>query len=457
MKFWERVIQVREIVRENTKALNRPFVPVNEPLVKRRMQLLASLMLFLGLFSISFLIFGFLINKRIAASVFWFWGGLFLVSLCMYFLSRTRFYRGVILMTIAVTVLFPFAALIVQKEYEPESILATLMWLIFSFLVAVSLLKQQSAIILIVCVIGGVLLLPFFIHQINYSSLLPLTGFLATAALLIIANMIYREKVEADRQSEILAEKEASETMKDEQAHLILELESKNEELERFTYTVSHDLKSPLITIRGFLGFLERDVMANNKARIKADLQRITDATERMRHLLDDLLSLSRVGRVVHPPENVPLDAIVSEAAERAGGQIRQAGVSIEIADDLPIVRVDRERLVEVVQNLLDNAAKFMGDQKNPSIQIGTRGVDKSGMAILFVEDNGAGIDPLFHERIFGLFDKLDPATEGTGIGLALAKRIIEVHGGKIWVESDGKKNGSVFLFTLPVIVEKEK
>lgn len=103
------------------------------------------------------------------------------------------------------------------------------------------------------------------------------------------------------------------------------------------------------------------------------------------------------------------------------------------------MVRADRERIVEAVQNLMDNAVKFMGDQWNPMIQIGARGTDRNGFPILFVEDNGIGIDPVFQDQVFGLFNKLDPSTEGTGIGLAIVKRIIETHGGRIWVESEGK------------------
>lgn len=235
------------------------------------------------------------------------------------------------------------------------------------------------------------------------------------------------------------------------QSRLISELEAKNAELERFTYTVSHDLKSPLITIRGFLGFLERDAIANNKARIEADLQRITDATEKMQRLLNDLLKLSRVGHVVNPPEDLPFEVIVKEAIEKVGGQILQRGIHIKIGKELPMVRVDRERAVEIVQNLVDNAAKFMGDQADPQIEIDTCGTEGTGMAIFFVKDNGIGIDPQFHDRIFGLFNKLDPASEGTGVGLALVKRIIEVHGGKIWVLSKGKGDGTTFYFTLPL------
>jgi signal transduction histidine kinase len=152
---------------------------------------------------------------------------------------------------------------------------------------------------------------------------------------------------------------------------------------------------------------------------------------------------------MMNPPQQVPFDAIAREAVELVRGRITARGAQVEIAQGLPAVYGDRARLVEVVQNLVDNAAKFMGDQAEPRIEIGTSGADADGKPILFVRDNGLGIEPQYHERIFGLFNKLDAQTEGTGVGLALVKRIVEVHGGKIWVESE-PGHGSTFYFTIP-------
>ncbi len=134
-------------------------------------------------------------------------------------------------------------------------------------------------------------------------------------------------------------------------------------------------------------------------------------------------------------------------------GQIAERGAEVEIEPDLPVVYGDRSRLLEVFQNLVDNAVKFMGDQPAPRIEIGSRtapGVGAGGEAVLYVRDNGRGIDPRYHAKIFGLFERLDIGTEGTGIGLALVQRIVELHGGRIWVESEGTGRGSTFYFTLP-------
>lgn len=234
-----------------------------------------------------------------------------------------------------------------------------------------------------------------------------------------------------------------------ERDNLIEELEAKNAELERFTYTVSHDLKSPLITIRGFLGFLREDSRSGNIARLDSDIQRITAATDKMQTLLNDLLELSRVGRLINKPEHVRFNEIIDDAVELVHGRISQGGVSVSIQPNLPVVHVDRARLVEVMQNLIDNAAKFMGDQVSPQIEIGQQGF-YGDMPIFYVRDNGIGIPSEFKENIFGLFNKLDARTEGTGVGLALVKRIIEFHHGIIWADSEPGK-GAIFYFTLPV------
>ena len=235
---------------------------------------------------------------------------------------------------------------------------------------------------------------------------------------------------------------------------LIRELETRNAELERFTYTVSHDLKSPLITIRGFLGHIEQAALEGRSEAVRADMDRVYKSTAKMHQLLDDLLELSRVGRLAKPPEDVALEAIVKDALDRTHGRLTTLRVKVEVEGGLPRVRVDRDRLVEVMQNLIDNAAKFMGDQREPQIRIGVR--DSGTERIIFVQDNGSGIEPQHQERVFNLFDKLDPKSPGTGVGLALVKRIIEVHGGRVWVQSAGRGKGSTFLFTLAETPTKE-
>jgi PAS domain S-box-containing protein len=232
-----------------------------------------------------------------------------------------------------------------------------------------------------------------------------------------------------------------------EREKLIAELEAKNAELERFTYTVSHDLKSPLVTIRGFLGYIEEDSLSGNRERLKEDLQRVKDATNKMQRLLGELVELSRVGQLATVSEVIPFAALAREALDAVHGQLEAGQVNVNLQPGLPDVYGDHSRLVEALQNLIDNAAKYIGTQTKPLIEIGCRG-EEHGNPIFYIRDNGMGIAAEYHETIFGLFNKLDANSEGTGMGLAIVKRIIEVHGGRIWVESEAGK-GSTFYFTL--------
>ena len=229
---------------------------------------------------------------------------------------------------------------------------------------------------------------------------------------------------------------------------LISELEAKNTELERFTYTVSHDLKSPLITIRGFLGMLKKDFAAADQKRVDDDLARIGNAADKMHALLDDVLRLSRIGRIVNLSENISLRQLTEEVVELLHGPLQEKNIAIHISDDLPKVYGDRVRLYEVMQNLIENAVKFIGDAEQPTIEIGVR--TEAHQHICFVKDNGIGIDPKFHDKVFDLFDQLSQNVDGTGVGLAMVKRIIETHGGRVWVESRGVGTGSTFCFTIP-------
>lgn len=230
---------------------------------------------------------------------------------------------------------------------------------------------------------------------------------------------------------------------------LIRALEAKNAELERFTYTASHDLRSPLVTIGSYLSHVEEAAGRGDLEGLRDDVERIRRAAVKMDRLLKDLLELSRIGHVLGPSERVSVEELAEEARDLVSGRLAGRGVEVAILPGLPAVQGDRLRLLEVFQNLLDNAAKFMGDQKQPRVEVGSRRDGEE--VVIFVRDNGIGIDAQHRERVFGLFDKLDPKGEGTGVGLALVKRIVELHGGRIWVESPGRLLGSTFCLTLPL------
>ncbi len=254
-------------------------------------------------------------------------------------------------------------------------------------------------------------------------------------------------RIMSQRNSKMLAALHAQIAERDQK---IADLEARNAELERYAYTVSHDLKTPLVTIKGFISFLRRDVRAGDHERVEHDLGRISYAADRMQRLLDDLLELARVGRVGNKPRQVPFAEILDEALERVADAIEEREAEILIAPSLPEVYGDKSLLVDVLEKLLDNAVKHVGEQTAPCIEVGTRrrGRQHPGI-VLFVRDNGPGIHPQYHDKVFRLFERLEPeASEGTGVGLTLVKRIIEFHGGKIWIESSGR--GSTMCFTLP-------
>ena len=275
-------------------------------------------------------------------------------------------------------------------------------------------------------------------------------GLLMTGLLLLYLDHTFRRTAQiellAERLSDEVAEKKR---VAEAREQLVAELEAKNAELERFTYTVSHDLKSPLITIRGFTGLLAKDSEKGDSERVQEDVKQIKSATDKMQRLLDELLELSRIGRLVNPSREISLNELVQETVDILAGRISEGQVEISISPRLPVVYGDRPRLLEVFQNLIDNAVKFMGDQPSPRVEVFAEEGDKH--ITCFVRDNGLGVPKRYQTKIFGLFERLDQACEGTGIGLALVKRIVEFHGGRIWVESDGEGKGSTFVFTLPV------
>ncbi len=233
-----------------------------------------------------------------------------------------------------------------------------------------------------------------------------------------------------------------------ERTELIKQLESKNRELMHFAYTVSHDLKSPLLTIAGFIDLMEKHIEEKNYANIDEFFTRIKLAAKKMETLLSDLLQLSRVGQMVTTAVDVSLELLVKEAIDILSLKIEEKGIKVILGDRLPKVYGDPKRLSQVMQNLIENSIKFMGDCSEPVINIDC--AEKDGETVCFIRDNGIGIDEKNHEKVFNIFSKLDPESPGTGIGLAIVKRIIDIHGGKIWIESEGEKTGTTIYFQLP-------
>ena len=228
------------------------------------------------------------------------------------------------------------------------------------------------------------------------------------------------------------------------------ELKEANGELEAFTYSVSHDLRAPLRHMDGFSRILQQEYGTHLPDEARHYLDRVRSATTHMSRLVEDLLQLSRLGRQAPQRRTVAL----SELLEQARSEVLEATSESRAIDwqieELPEAEVDSNLFRQVLVNLLSNAVKFSRNQERPVIQVGSR--TEKGETILFVRDNGAGFDPRFADKLFGVFQRLhrQDEFEGTGIGLATAQRIVHKHGGRIWAESQ-PGHGATFYFTVPV------
>lgn len=244
---------------------------------------------------------------------------------------------------------------------------------------------------------------------------------------------------------DISGEKENERIVKEQ----LIELERINSELDRFATSVSHDLKSPLLAVEGFMALLKQDLEDGNFGGAKKSMARIMNVVGKMHQLLEDLLKLSRLGKVVNPATRIEMNELVEEVLEYLYGIINCDDCHVRVEPSMPAVYADRSRIAVVLQNLIENAVKFRQPGNVPlEILIGFQ--NRADFPVFFVSDNGIGIDKQHHTDIFEIFTRLDPRNNGTGVGLSLVDRIIRFHGGKVWVESAGNGQGATFFFTLP-------
>ncbi|MCL6582531.1 MAG: GHKL domain-containing protein [bacterium] len=230
-----------------------------------------------------------------------------------------------------------------------------------------------------------------------------------------------------------------------------MELKLKNTELENFVYTVSHDLKSPLVSLQGLAGALLEDYSDRLDEQGREFLLDIKNSVNRLGLLVRDLLDLSRIGRGQNRREDVPAKKIIQEAIDKLKLPLKEKGIQLIIDEDMPIIFCDKEMIVLALVNLLNNAIKFMGEHnEHPRIAIGH--TIKDDYHVFFVQDNGIGIERKYHQKIFDIFQTLNEVKDpnSTGVGLTIVKRIIEGHKGRVWVESE-KGQGSTFYFSIPI------
>ncbi|HEY5040919.1 MAG TPA: ATP-binding protein [Verrucomicrobiae bacterium] len=227
------------------------------------------------------------------------------------------------------------------------------------------------------------------------------------------------------------------------------QLQAANDELEAFSYSVSHDLRAPLRHVMGFVNLLQKDAGPSLSEKNLRYLATISASAQRMGALIDDLLAFSRAGRAEMQKTEVNLDELIRETLGDFQEETRERKISLKI-HPLPVVRADRALLRLMLVNLISNAVKFTSHRAEGKIEIGCA-PDKNGGTVIFVRDNGAGFDPRYAHKLFGVFQRLHSSEdfEGTGIGLANVQRIIHRHGGQAWAEGvvDG---GATFYFSIP-------
>jgi len=268
-----------------------------------------------------------------------------------------------------------------------------------------------------------------------------LTQVIATALLLFLFRAIRREIVQRERLAQEL------QTSHKEVVQANLQMEAANKELESFSYSVSHDLRAPVRAIAGFSKLLWEAHADQLDAEAKRKLGIIQSETQRMGNLIDDLLAFSRLGRKEMQRSDLDMQDMVRNVYERLHSQHQGPEVEFQL-DSLPRASGDRALLEQVWANLLSNALKFSAKQEKPVIEVSAICDDKEHT--YFVRDNGAGFDPQYQSKLFGVFQRLHRTDEfaGTGVGLALVHRIVTRHGGRIWANSKPNE-GATFYFTL--------
>lgn len=227
------------------------------------------------------------------------------------------------------------------------------------------------------------------------------------------------------------------------------ELEAKSKEMESFVYMISHDLKSPLISIQGYASTLSKELGDKLSEEGKFYLERISKNTESMEELITDLLEFSRIGKITQPYKDINTGELVREICEEF--KQRNEKVKFVIQESLPNIYGERNRIIQIFSNLIDNALKYMGEQTQPLIEIGYKELEDKWQ--FYVKDNGIGIAEEYQNKLFQIFERIpDERTKnvrGTGLGLSIVKKIVELHNGEVGVESK-LGQGSKFYFTIP-------
>jgi PAS domain S-box-containing protein len=226
------------------------------------------------------------------------------------------------------------------------------------------------------------------------------------------------------------------------------QLQAQVSELETFSYGIAHDLRSPLVSIEGFSRLLREDIQNQKVENVQEDIRLLESGVKRMQVFLNSTLEYSRSGQMIKRTRDVSFSEIVTEVITEFNGQIRSIGATVSTAKTFPKISVDRSRIVEVLANLIQNSIKYRDKTVPLKIEIGHYLSENE--TVFFVRDNGLGIDASEAEKVFALFYRSTADGEGSGIGLTIVRKIIEAHGGRIWVQQGQSGKGTTMCFTLP-------
>ena len=233
------------------------------------------------------------------------------------------------------------------------------------------------------------------------------------------------------------------------------DLERSNDELDQFVYTVSHDLKSPIVTSMGFIGMMKDLAEQGKHEAVLRKLPTLEKANRRMNELISDLLELSRVERVKGNVSKVNMTQIAHEVIKLHQAEVKKQSITAEVIGELPQLEINESRALQLLDNLFSNAVKYCQNESGPKITIGCQ--ERAGRVLLFVKDNGPGIAKEYHEKVFNLFQRLQSDKQGTGIGLAIVQKIMTSQGGYVRIESGEGVEGCTFWLEFPIAKDEGK
>jgi len=219
-----------------------------------------------------------------------------------------------------------------------------------------------------------------------------------------------------------------------------IELTRSNDELEQFVYTVSHDLKSPLVTSMGFIGIIRKLAAEGKLEEAISKLDKVASSNERMNQLISDLLDLSRVGRINFDTKDVDLNELLNS-------RLIKSELKLIIKKNLPTIFGNESRILQIFENVISNTIKYAKNPNGTTLEIGS--IDSKDSYLIYCKDNGNGIEKKYHKKIFSLFYRLENSSDGTGVGLAIIEKIMKFHNGTVWVESQ-IGDGATFWFKFP-------